>query len=230
MYYNTQHKPKHKGVFMSIDDLKLKKLIVQIELAELRQIISAKEDTFKALEWQYHNLTKESTHENDVKATPEIINNFKEVSWVFNPNIGVEDLMTDEECAIEEKIYDEFLQDQAKEDMNSDETTHSDYIAEVEKEETLDIAVAAQQEFLLDPIVDIEAEEKEDVLEIAANNLIEDLGIEPLSVDALSIMAIKYYKKTGEAVTDIIEERFNVKSLHKLNDVQNCALQLILRG
>ena len=204
---------------MSIDDLKLKKLLVQIELAELRQIISAKEDTFKALEWQYHNLTKESTHENDVKATPKIINNFKEVSRVFNPNIGVEDPMSDE-----------FLQDQAKEDMDSDETTHADYIAKVEKEETLEIAVAAQQEFLLDPIVDIEAEEKEDVLEIAANNLIEDLGIEPLSVDALSIMAIKYYKKTGEAVTDIIEERFNVKSLHKLNDAQNCALQLILRG
>ena len=43
-------------------------------------------------------------------------------------------------------------------------------------------------------------------------------------------MAIKYYKKTGEAVTDIIEERFNVKSLHKLNDFQNCTLQLILMG
>lgn len=158
---------------MGIDDLKLKMTLVQIELAELRQIVSAKEETLKALEWMVNEI-------------------------------------------------------------NSDETTHGEYIAQVEKEEALEIAAAAAaQECLLDPIVDIESEENEKesiTSEETADVKIQSFNIEPLSVDALSIMAIKYYKKTGEAVTDIIEERFNVKSLHKLNDFQNCTLQLILMG
>ena len=211
---------------MSIDDLKLKMTLVQIELAELRQIIEAKEDTFKALEWNYHELTKDGTHENATKMIDE------KRAWVFNPHTGIEEFMTDAELAIAEKIYDELLKDEANE-IISDETTHEQYVAQVEKEEALEIAVVAEQECLLDPIVDIESEENEKESiesEETANVKIQSLNIEPLSVDALSIMAIKYYKKTGEAVTDIIEERFNVKSLHKLNDFQNCTLQLILMG
>jgi hypothetical protein len=212
---------------MSINDLKLKMTLVQIELAELRQIIQAKEDTFKALEWQCHELTKDGTHENAIKIIDE------KRTWVFNPHTGIEEFMTDADLAIEEKIYDEFLKDQAKEDIASDETTHEQCIAQVEKEEALEIAAAADQECLLDPIVDIESEENEVEnikSEESVDIKIQNFNIEPLSVDALSIMAIKYYKKTGEAVTDIIEERFNVKSLHKLNDFQNCTLQLILMG
>jgi hypothetical protein len=221
---------------MSIDDLKLKMTLVQIELAELRQIIQAKEDTFKALEWQCHELTQDGTHENTIKIIDE------KRTWVFNPHTGIEEFMTDADLAIAEKIYDELLKYKVKE-IISDETTHEQYIAQVEKEEALEIAAAAAQECLLDPIVDIESEENEkESIESEENEKesieseenvdvkIQSLNIEPLSVDALSIMAIKYYKKTGEAVTDIIEERFNVKSLHKLNDFQNCTLQLILMG
>jgi hypothetical protein len=211
---------------MGIDDLKLKMTLVQIELAELRQIIQAKEDTFKALEWQCHELTKDGTHENTIKIIDE------KRTWVFNPHTGAEEFMTDADLAIAEKIYDELLKYKVKE-IISDETTHEQYIAQVEKEEALEIAAAAAQECLLDPIVDIESEENEKESIESEENVdvkIQSLNIEPLSVDALSIMAIKYYKKTGEAVTDIIEERFNVKSLHKLNDFQNCTLQLILMG
>jgi hypothetical protein len=211
---------------MSIDDLKLKMTLVQIELAELRQIIQAKEDTFNALEWQCHELTKDGTHENAIKIIDE------KRTWVFNPHTGIEEFMTDADLAIAEKIYDELLKYKVKE-IISDETTHEQYIAQVEKEEALEIAAAAAQECLLDPIVDIESEENEKESIESEENVdvkIQSLNIEPLSVDALSIMAIKYYKKTGEAVTDIIEERFNVKSLHKLNDFQNCTLQLILMG
>ena len=211
---------------MGIDDLKLKMTLVQIELAELRQIIQAKEDTFKALEWQCHELTKDGTHENATKMIDE------KRTWVFNPHTGAEEFMTDADLAITEKIYDELLKDKVNK-IISDETTHEQYIAQVEKEEALEIAAAAAQECLLDPIVDIESEENEKESIESEENVdvkIQSINIEPLSVDALSIMAIKYYKKTGEAVTDIIEERFNVKSLHKLNDFQNCTLQLILMG
>jgi hypothetical protein len=211
---------------MGIDDLKLKMTLVQIELAELRQIIKAKEDTFKALEWQCHELTKDGTHENTIKIIDE------KRTWVFNPHTGAEEFITDADLAIAEKMYDELLKDKVNK-IISDETTHEQYIAQVEKEEALEIAAAAAQECLLDPIVDIESEENEKESIESEENVdvkIQSLNIEPLSVDALSIMAIKYYKKTGEAVTDIIEERFNVKSLHKLNDFQNCTLQLILMG
>lgn len=211
---------------MGIDDLKLKMTLVQIELAELRQIIEAKQDTFKALEWNYHELIKDNKHENATKMIDE------KRTWAFNPHTGIEEFMTDADLAIAEKIYDELLKDEVNE-ITSDETTHEQYIAQVEKEEALEIAAAAAQECLLDPIVDIESEENEKESIKSEEDVdvkIQNLNIEPLSVDALSIMAIKYYKKTGEAVTDIIEERFNVKSLHKLNDFQNCTLQLILMG
>lgn len=202
---------------MSIDDLKLKMTLVQIELAELRQIVCAKEDTFKALEWQYHERTKDGTHENATKIASE-----EKRIWAFNPVISSEAFMTETELAVAEKIYEISISKQ-------NETTHDEYIAQVEKQELLEVAAADDQDYLLDPIVDIESEEN-DSQEVIKNAPVEDLGIEPLNVDALSIMAIKYYKKTGEAVTDIIEEQFNVKSLHKLTDAQNCALQLILRG
>jgi hypothetical protein len=230
---------------MNDDDLKLKMLLVQIELAELRQIIQAKEDTFKALEWHYHDRTEINKHENAIKV-------HEKTTWVFNPNIGTETLMTDGELANAEKNYDEFLKSNTEPEVKDkeiillDDITHDDYIESVEQEEYAEMLpdVMPEEECKIEEALydeylenqkqeDIKsASEEKEIVDLANDvaELIEQFGIEPLSVDALSIMAIKYYKKTGEAVTDIIEERFNVKSLHKLTDIQNCVLQLILRG